>query len=333
MSRLFDIAALTGTDVRVEDAPAAGGPEILNANPATLADQIGGVVGNAVDYGLDIVGAVVILLVGMAAAGLAYRWVRSGLQRVPGIDQTIVRFLAGAIRYAILIIVLIAVLAQFGVQTTSIIAAIGAAGLAIGLALQGTLANIAAGIMLLVLRPFRVGDYITAGQVAGTVEEIGLFVTELTTWDGIYVSAPNNQIWNSVITNYSRNPTRLVELTVRISFADDPEKAKAILLDLARADRRVLAKPEPRTLTKELGESSLVIALRCWTATVDYWAVLWDMTQQAKLAFDRAGISIPYPQTEMHIVERAPDAGAAPAQAEPTSGAASGGQPARGGSS
>ena len=181
----------------------------------------------------------------MIIAGVLQRWTRAALGKIKGFDDTLQLFIAKAVKYVVLILVLVTVLAQFGVQTTSIIAALGAAGLAIGLALQGTLANIAAGVMVLVLRPFSVGDFVDSGGVAGTIEEIGLFVTQLKTADGIYVSAPNNQLWNSVITNYSRHKTRRLELVIGIGYQDDIDAALKTLLDLAVADDRVHKDPEP----------------------------------------------------------------------------------------
>ncbi len=168
----------------------------------------------AVQYSFSIVGAIILLIVGWVLASFVSRWAFEGISRVRGIDQTLARFFTNVLRYALLILVFVTVLAQFGVQTASIITALGAAGLAIGLALQGTLQNIAAGIMLLILRPFGVGDYIETSTVSGTVLEIGLFATELKTSDGLYRLAPNSTLWNTPITNFSREPTRRDELKV-----------------------------------------------------------------------------------------------------------------------
>ncbi len=195
-----------------------------------------------------------------------------------------------------------AVLARLGIQTTSIIAVLGAAGLAIGLALQGTLQNIAAGIMLLILRPFKVGDYIDAGGTAGTVDEIGLFTTDMTTFDGIYLSVPNSSLWNTSILNYTRLPTRRLDIPVGIAYEDDVEKALSLLLEKLRTDSRVLADPEPQVMVTALGESSVDLNLRCWSLREDFWALRFDLNKNAKLWLDSAGISIPFPQRDVHLI-------------------------------
>src|SRR5690606_1782779 len=174
----------------------------------------------AVTYSFSILGATLLIIGGYVLAGVVERSLYAGLGRLRGFDETLRKFFSKTARYAVLVLVGVTVLAQFGVQTASIIAALGAVGLAIGLALQGTLQNIAAGIMLLALRPFRVGEYIDAGGIAGTVQEIGLFATELTTFDGVYVLTPNSELWNRAVTNYSRNPTRRHDLAIRIGFED-----------------------------------------------------------------------------------------------------------------
>ena len=251
------------------------------------------------EFALSFVGAVVILIVGFIVAGLLARWTRQGLMNLHGVDITLAAFLGNMVRYAIWVLVIITVLAQFGVQTTSIIAALGAAGLAIGLALQGTLANIAAGIMLLVLRPFRVGEYIETPDTGGTVMEIGLFTTELKRADGLFVMTPNSQLWNQPVTNYSRHPTRRFELVIGIDYEDDMEQARQTLLDLAKEDPRVLRDPAPTAFVNSLDDSSVGIGLRVWTKSSDYLALSWDLTEAAKARFDETGITIPFPQREV----------------------------------
>ena len=252
-----------------------------------------------VDYAFSALGALVTLLIGFILAGLLGRWTRNGLVRLPNVDETLARFLGKVVQYAVLVLVFVSALTQFGVATTSIIAALGAAGLAIGLALQGTLSNIAAGIMLLVLRPFRVGEYVEAGATAGTVVEIGLFTTEFRKPDGLYLMAPNSAIWNQPIVNYSRNPTRRVELVVGIDYDDDVERARTALLDIARADARVLAEPEPAVHVSALGDSSVDMRLWAWTATGDFFAASNDLRRRIKERFDEEGVSIPFPQVEV----------------------------------
>jgi small conductance mechanosensitive channel len=255
--------------------------------------------GIVIAYAFSIVGAIVILVLGYLAAGIAERWTFAGLGRVHGFDETLRLFISKVLRYAILILVGVTVLAQFGVQTASIIATLGAAGIAIGLALQGTLQNIASGIMLLVLRPFRVGEYITVGSISGTVLEIGLFATELRTWDGLYVMAPNNQLWNAAVTNYSRNPRRLEECTIGIGYHDDTGLAMRLLADLARREKRILEDPAPIVYVKDLGTSAIELVLRYWTASSDSWATKVDMMKAIRDTFAESGISMFVPQREL----------------------------------
>ncbi len=254
----------------------------------------------ALQHGLDILGALILLVVGWILAGWARRALRRALLRLPRADATVSSVLSNLVRYMILVLVIIAVLAQFGVQTASILAVLGTAGLAVGLALQGTLSNIAAGLMLLFLRPFKVGDYIDAEGIAGTVEEIGLFNTEFTTHDGIYRAVPNSQIWSRSILNYSRLPTRRLDLAVGVDYGDDLERALGALRDLLAGDARVLRDPEPQVMVSELADSSVNLNLRCWANTGDFWALKFDLTRQAKERIEGAGCTIPFPQRVVH---------------------------------
>ena len=269
----------------------------------------------AVQYSFSIVGALLLLVVGWTVASLLSRWAHEGLLRVRGIDETLARFFANVIRYAALLLVFVTVLGQFGVQTASIIAALGAAGLAVGLALQGTLQNIAAGIMLLVLRPFRVGEYIDTGDISGTVREIGLFATELKTPDGLYRLAPNSTLWNVPITNFSRETTRRFELKVGIGYDDDIDLAQRLMRQLAQNDRRVLKEPPVETFVDELADSAVVLTLWYWTAAADFWPTSRDMIKSVKQAFDENGISIPFPQVTYNA--RVPGLAQPTARAEP----------------
>ena len=264
-------------------------------------DQIQALLNQLASYALDAVGALVILLVGWWIAGRTQYLVRRALDRVPRIDDTLKPFLSSSVRYFVIVITFVAVLAEFGVQTASIIAVLGAAGLAIGLALQGTLQNIAAGIMLLVLRPFRVGEYIDAGGVSGTVDAINLFTTDMTTYDGIYRSVPNAELWNRNILNYSRNPTRRLDIPVGIAYEDDVEQALGLLLSHLSQDTRVLPDPEPQVLVTGLGDSSVDLTLRCWTSRTDFWPLRFELNKKVKLWLDAAGISIPFPQRDVHL--------------------------------
>ena len=257
----------------------------------------------AVEYGLDVLGTLAILIVGLIVAGWARRSVLRVLNRAPRVDETLKPVIASIVRYGILVLVLIAVLAQFGVQTTSIIALLGAAGLAIGLALQGTLQNISAGIMLLFLRPFRVDDYIDAEGLSGTVDEIGLFTTHMRTYDGIYLEVPNAKIWSRAILNYSRVAARRMDVVVGISYGDNIDTAQAVLLELMNLDSRVNAEPAPEVAVVELSDSAVNLNLRCWAAADDYWEVLYDLNKAVKQRLDVEGITIPFPQRDVHIFE------------------------------
>lgn len=259
----------------------------------------------AVNYSFSVVGAIFLIILGYFLAGVASRSVYLALKRLKGFDETLRKFFSATVRYVILILVGVTVLAQFGVQTASIIAALGAAGLAIGLALQGTLQNIAAGIMLLALRPLRVGEFVEAGGISGTVQEIGLFATELQNGDGLYVLVPNSQLWNTPVTNFSRNPKRAFSLTVRVGYEDDVDKALGIMKDIVGSDSRVLPIPAPHAYVGALAEGAVNLTIRYWTSTGDWWQTQLDFTKAVKEAFDHAGISIPLPQQEVRYVPTA----------------------------
>ncbi len=256
------------------------------------------------DLTVNLVSAVLLIIVGWMVAGWARRGVRRGLGRFKDLDRTLVVAFGSVVRYFILITVLIMVLGRFGVQTASILAALGAIGLAVGLALQGTLANIAAGVMLLALRPFRVGDYVNANGQEGTVEEIGLFTTEFTTYDGLYVAVPNSSVWGGRILNYTRNPHRRHDIVVGISYGDDIDRAQKVLMDVLESDERVLgadtALTGPEILVRELADSSVDLDMRFWTTGDDYWPASFAIRKAAKQALDAAGITIPFPQRDVH---------------------------------
>lgn len=255
-------------------------------------------------YGLDVIGAIVILIVGWIIAGWLANRMRNALTRASRVDDTLVPFLSNIVRYTILALVFVAVLAQFGVQTASMIAVLGTIGLAVGLALQGTLSHFAAGVVLLILRPFRVGEYIDAGGQNGTVQEIGLFATILTTPDGIFVYVPNGQLLNSAIRNYARNPTRRLDVLVGMAYGDDVEKGLAIAREVLEADDRVLSEPPPETMVMALGDSSVNINMRCWAARADYFPLMFALQKTIKQRYDAEGITIPFPQRDLHIIEQ-----------------------------
>ncbi len=252
-----------------------------------------------VEYGLSLVSAIVILIAGYMLAGWISRAIRNRLGALKKFDKTLIPILSQIARYAILTFTFILVLAEFGIQTTSIIAVLGAAGLAIGLALQGTLQNVASGVMLLFLRPFKVGDFIETGAGSGTVDEIGMFMTRMRTSQGIFVAAPNSKIWSSSITNCSRLPNRRIDLVVGISYDDDIDKARALILKLAKGKDGVLKEPAPVVNVTNLGDSSVDLELRAWTSRQDYWEARWGLIRDVKYALDKAGISIPYPHMQV----------------------------------
>ncbi|UAB78262.1 mechanosensitive ion channel [Erythrobacter sp. SCSIO 43205] len=244
----------------------------------------------------DIAGGIAVLVIGLFIGSVIARWVLRGLSNSSSMDISIARIIAKVVKYAIWAVVFLTVLAQFGVETTSIIAALGGAALAVGLALQGTLSNVASGVMIMTQRPFRVGEAIMVGGITAQVEEIGLFTTKLKQFDGLFVMMPNNEIWNQPITNYTRNPVRRFELVVGIGYDDSMKEARDALLALAHADERVLDDPEPAAFVASLDDSSVGIGLRVWCKTDDYLALSWDLTEAAKATFDEKGISIPFPQ-------------------------------------
>ncbi|UVI39718.1 mechanosensitive ion channel family protein [Qipengyuania spongiae] len=248
---------------------------------------------------MDIVGAFAVLVIGLLVAGILSRWARKALSRSSHLDPTVAHFLANLVKYALWALVLVTVLGQFGVQTTSILAALGGMALAVGLALQGTLSNVASGVMILVQKPFRVGEAITVGNITAVVQDIGLFTTELKQFDGLFVMIPNSELWNQPIVNFHRHPTRRFELIVGIGYDDSMAQAREELLALAQADERVLADPAPQSFVSSLDDSSVGIGLRVWCATGDYMALSWELTEKAKARFDAVGISIPFPQREI----------------------------------
>jgi len=252
-------------------------------------------------FGLSLVSAVIILIAGYVLAGWVARSVRARLGQAERFDATLIPVLAQAARYVILGFTLVLVLAQFGVQTASLIAVIGAAGLAIGLALQGTLQNVAAGLMLLILRPFEVGDWIEAGGKSGTAEEIGLFMTKLKDFEGMFVAVPNSKIWADTIVNYTCNPHRRLVLDVGISYDDDIDRARDALKEMVEADKRILRRPDPpAVLVSGYGDSAVNLQIRAWTRNDQYWPVRFDMTRAIKYALDDARITIPYPHR--HVI-------------------------------
>lgn len=216
-------------------------------------------------------------------------------------DQMLINFVTSIAHAILLLFVVIAALGELGVDTTSLIALIGAAGLAIGLSLQDSLKNFAAGVMLIVFRPFREGDFVEAGGVSGIVEHITIFNSVMRTGDNREIIIPNGKIYNDSIVNYSARATRRVDMVFGIGYGDDLLKAKQILMEILEQDERVLKDPAPLVNVASLGDSSVNFNVRPWVKSADYWAVLWDTTEKVKLEFDRQGISIPFPQMDVHL--------------------------------
>lgn len=278
-----------------------------NISSAILADYITAErIDTVIALSLNVVYALVILIVALAFSGWAKRRIEAISERHPRMDATLFGFLGNIAKYIILAMAAIFILNRFGIQTTSLVALIGAAGLAIGLALQGALSNLAAGVMIILFRPFRVGHFIEAGSSSGTVREISLFFTELKTYDGLQLILPNSDIWSSSIKNYSVNATRLVDLTIGVSYDSDLRTAEKVLKQIAEEEPRILAEPEPFIKVRELGDSSVDFVFRVWANSADWWALKCDLNRAIKEGFDAEGVGIPFPtQTVIY----APEAG------------------------
>lgn len=252
------------------------------------------------NYGPTVLAALAVLIIGWFVSKLITSGVRRAMTRAD-VDATLIGFVSNMTYMALMVIVVISALGQLGINTTSFAAVIGAAGLAIGFALQGSLGNFAAGVMLIIFRPFKAGDFVEAGGVAGIVEEVQVFATKIRTGDNKEVTVPNGSITGGSITNYSAKDTRRVDMVFGIGYGDDIAQAKAILHNIIEADERILKDPEPTIAVSELADSSVNFVVRPWCATGDYWGVMFDTTEKVKLEFDRQGVSIPFPQTDVHV--------------------------------
>lgn len=260
-------------------------------------EQLSDLTGGLWPVALNAAKALAVLILGWIAAGAVARAVRRRINATPEIDPTLGNFFSSVLRWAILAMVLVAVLGIFGIQATSIVAILGAASLAVGLALQGTLADLAAGVMLVVFRPYKLGQYVDIGGTAGTVVDLTLFTTELATPDNVQIIVPNSQAWGTVIVNYSHHDTRRIDLVFGIDYGDSADAAMAIIREVAESDARVMAEPAPWVRVTNLGDSSVDLTARLWVAADDYWDARFDLTQAVKEAFDARGITIPYPHS------------------------------------
>lgn len=253
-----------------------------------------------VDLGINIAIALAIFYVGKLVVSLVVRGIRKVMQ-AQEVDKTLETFIANLVRMVLMVVVIIAAIGQIGIQTTSFIAIFGAAGLAVGLALQGSLSNFASGVLIVLFRPYRVGDFVEAAGIAGSVVEVQILTTVLKTGDNKQIIVPNSQIMDSIITNYSANPTRRVDMVVGVSYDDDLDKVRATLEELIAADDRILDDPAPTIAVSELADSSVNFVVRPWVNSADYWGVMFDLTEAIKKRFDKEGISFPFPQQDVHV--------------------------------
>lgn len=253
-----------------------------------------------VTLGKNIVVALVIFYVGRFAISIVVRGLRKLMQKRE-VDKTLETFVCNLVRVALLVVVVITAISALGIETTSFIAIFGAAGLAVGLALQGSLSNFAAGVLIVLFRPYRVGNFVEAAGVSGTIEQVQILTTILVTPDNKQIIVPNSQIMNSIITNYSAKDTRRVDMVVGVSYSDDLDKVRKTLEALVAADERIIADPACKIAVSQLADSSVNFIVRPWVKAADYWGVTFDLTEAIKKRFDQEGISIPFPQQDVHL--------------------------------
>ena len=253
-----------------------------------------------VDLGINVVIAIAIFYVGKMVISLVVRGLHKVMQRQE-VDKTLETFVCNLVRMVLLVVVVIAAIGQIGIETTSFIAIFGAAGLAVGLAMQGSLSNFAAGVLIVLFRPYRVGDFIEAAGINGSVEQVQILTTVLKTGDNKQVIVPNGQIMDSIITNYSANDTRRVDMVVGVSYDDDLDKVRDTIKELIAAEDRILDEPACTIAVSALADSSVNFVVRPWVKTPDYWGVMFDLTEAIKKRFDKDGITFPFPQQDVHL--------------------------------
>ena len=258
------------------------------------------------DLGIKVATALAIFLIGKFVIRLAVGAIAQVMQKQE-VDKTLETFICNLVRTALMVVVVIAAIGALGVETTSFIAIFGAAGLAVGLALQGSLSNFASGVLIVLFRPYRVGDWIEAAGISGGVEQVQILTTILKTGDNKQIIVPNSQIMDSIITNYSANETRRVDMVVGVSYDDDLDKVRKTLEDLIAAEDRILPEPAPTIAVSALADSSVNFVVRPWVNSADYWGVMFDMTEAIKKRFDKEGISFPFPQRDVHLYNESPD--------------------------
>ncbi len=261
---------------------------------------------NAIEFAKNIVVALLIFYVGRWLTGIVVGALRKVMRRQE-VDKTLETFVCNLVRMALLVVVVIAALSALDVQTASFIAIFGAAGLAVGLALQGSLSNFAAGVLIVLFRPYKVGDFVEAAGISGSVEQVQILTTILKTGDNKQIIVPNSQIMDSIITNYSANDTRRVDMVVGVSYDDDLDKVRSTIQELVSADDRILDEPACTIAVSALADSSVNFTVRPWVKTSDYWGVMFDLTEAIKKRFDQDGISFPYPQQDVHLYNASKD--------------------------
>jgi small conductance mechanosensitive channel len=255
-----------------------------------------------IPWGINLISALVVFILGRWLAKLVVKALSNVMKRAK-VDETLVNFLGNVFYVALLVVVIIAALDRLGINTTSVLAVFATAGLAIGLALKDSLSNFAAGVMLIIFKPFRVGDFVEAGGSAGTVEEIRIFSTIMRTPDNREITIPNGQIYSGTIINVTARDTRRIDLVFGIGYGDDLSKARQLIWEVINSDERILKDPEPAVALAELADSSVNIAVRPWVKTSEYWAVRSDILEKVKQAFDNNNISIPFPQRDVHLYQ------------------------------
>lgn len=255
---------------------------------------------SGVEFGINVVTALAIFYIGRLAISVLMRGLGK-LMQAQAVDKTLEKFVNNLVRMVLLTLVLIAAIGALGVQTTSLIAVLGAAGLAVGLALQGSLSNFASGVLIVLFRPYKVGDYVEAAGIGGTVLEVQILTTLFNTPDNKRIIVPNSQVMNGVITNYSAHDTRRIDMVIGVSYADDLDKVRATLAEILAADERVLKDPAWTIAVSALADSSVNFVVRPWVNTPDYWPVMFDLTETIKKRFDQEDISFPFPQRDVHL--------------------------------
>ncbi|MGB5166239.1 MAG: mechanosensitive ion channel domain-containing protein [Woeseiaceae bacterium] len=287
-----------------QDAAASGAEEAVLNGGIDWTQMAATVQENGINYamtfGKNLLIAVAIYYVGKLVVSMMVRGMRKVMQ-AREVDKTLEVFLCNLVRMALMVVVIIAAIGQLGIETASFIGIFAAAGLAVGLALQGSLSNFAAGVLIVLFRPYRVGDFIEAAGIAGVVEQVQILTTILRTGDNKQVIVPNGQIMDSIITNYSAKDTRRVDMVIGVSYDDDLDKVRKTLQEIIAADERVLEDPAPVIAVAALADSSVNFNVRPWVNTADYWNVMWDLTEAIKKRFDQEGITFPFPQQDVHI--------------------------------